>query len=275
MKPELILHADALDILFENRNKDYGAYELRRHYDNRLKKSLAGLLSLLIIITAVNYWKNSFFPDQKNNGSISISDSVNLVSIIIPKDPTPVQQPPQKKTATVKDVTIRIVPDKLIDSTEVPRNEEKEIKNTGTQNIVGDLPGDGPQKSSAQNTGTGKEAQPQEPEVEEKSILDRCENMPQFPGGMAALQRFLSRNLKTPKDDMEPGSKIKVLARFVVDKDGTITGIECEQSGGSIFDNEVIRVIKKMPAWKPGMQNGRNVSVYFTIPVIFQASDDN
>ena len=60
---------------------------------------------------------------------------------------------------------------------------------------------------------------------------------------------------------MEAGSKIKVQVKFVVDKDGTITGINVEQSGGQIFDNEVIRVMKKMPAWKPGMQNGKNVAV--------------
>ena len=121
--------------------------------------------------------------------------------------------------------------------------------------------------------GTGTEVKEAEPEKE--IIFNRAEFMPEFPGGLAALQRFLSRNLKTPKDDMEAGAKIKVQVKFVVDKDGTITGINVEQSGGEIFDNEVIRVMKKMPAWKPGMQNGRNVAVYFTIPVVFQSGDEN
>jgi periplasmic protein TonB len=63
--------------------------------------------------------------------------------------------------------------------------------------------------------------------------------------------------------------------RFVVDKDGTITGVELEKSGGKDFDNEVSRVIKKMPQWKPGIQHGKNVAVYFKLPVIFQAPDEN
>jgi protein TonB len=90
-----------------------------------------------------------------------------------------------------------------------------------------------------------------------------------------ALQRFLSRNLRSPNEGMETGSVIRVLVRFVVDRDGSITGIEFEKSGGRDYDNEVLRVMKKMPAWKPGMQNGRTVAVYFKIPVVFQSAPDN
>jgi periplasmic protein TonB len=274
MKPEFILQADVLDILFENRNKAYGAYELRSQYDHRLKKSLAVVFSILVIAIVSGYMRNHFFHDKNITGIITVGDSVTLDLVNLRREPPPVQQPVVKKIATIKDVTIRIVPDKLVDTTTVPTNDEKAVKNIGTQNIAGDLPGDILQKPSEGNSGTGKETPPPEPEASPE-ILTIAENMPEFPGGLPALQRFLSRNLKTPKDDMEAGSKIRVLVRFVVDKDGSITGIDIEQSGGADFDNEVTRVMKKMPAWKPGRQNGRNVSVYFKMPVIFQAADEN
>ena len=122
--------------------------------------------------------------------------------------------------------------------------------------------------------GAGKETQPQ-PAIEENIIVAHPDAMPEFPGGQEALLRFLSKNLRMPRQDLEPDSKVSTLVRFVVDKNGTVTGIEFEKSGGKDFDNEVVRVVKKMPQWKPGMQNGKNVAVYFKLPVIFQVPDEN
>lgn len=75
--------------------------------------------------------------------------------------------------------------------------------------------------------------------------------------------------------DLEPRDEVRVLVNFVVDKDGTISHIELMQSGGSDFDNEVKRVMAKMPHWKPGRQNGRSIAVYYKLPVVFQSPGDN
>ncbi len=98
--------------------------------------------------------------------------------------------------------------------------------------------------------------------------------MPEFPGGEKALQRFLLKNLRFEFDEMQPGSRVDIRCRFVVDKEGNVTGIEIIKSGTADFDKEVTRVMGKMPKWKPGFQNGRNVAVYFTIPIIVQVPEE-
>lgn len=270
MKPDAILSAPILDILFENRNKAYGAYELRTHYNERMRIAMTAMFVGMSVLIAAIYYKN-------NNGNSGMRHAIpstafdSLVKVIIPPEPKPIVPPTPKPVAEVKNVTIRIV--QIVDTPEVPKNDDLVNKNIGTQNVEGEDPGDKAQlpagPSGSGNVAGDKPAEPAEPEIYESAQL-----MPEFPGGLAALQRYLSRNLKTP-GDMEPGAKVRVMARFVVDQDGTITGIGIEQSGGTEFDNEVKRVVKKMPVWKPGRQNGRAVSVYFKIPVIFQGLDDN
>jgi protein TonB len=98
--------------------------------------------------------------------------------------------------------------------------------------------------------------------------------MPGFPGGTEALVRFLKQNLQTPEESMESGSRVTVKARFEAQRDGSIGGIEILQSGGKDFDEEVVRVLNKMPIWAPGSQNGRNVAVYFTLPIVFEATGE-
>ncbi|HEY4155800.1 MAG TPA: energy transducer TonB [Puia sp.] len=93
--------------------------------------------------------------------------------------------------------------------------------------------------------------------------------MPEFPGGTEALRRYLSRNLRMPDTEKESGSQVRVIVKFVVGPDGRVTGINTILSGGKAFDEEVQRVISRMPTWKPGIQNGRKVSVYFNLPVNF------
>jgi protein TonB len=217
---------------------------------------------------------NHFSPPKNISGPVIIDDSLTPVNL--EPDKKIIQPPARNKSfvlpSSLRDVTLRIVPDNVVDSTDVPTVDDADQKDIGTKNMAGDAAGDmdpGPPAGD----GRGKDAPQPAPDASAE-VLTIAEVMPEFPGGMAALQRFLSRNLKTPKDDMDPGAMVRVLARFVVDKDGSITGIKIEQSGGTDFDNEVSRVIKKMPAWKPGKQNGRNVSVYFNIPVIFQTSEN-
>ena len=96
--------------------------------------------------------------------------------------------------------------------------------------------------------------------------------MPQLPGGMEAFIKFLKKNLREPSD-LEEAQKLVVVAKFVVDAQGNIVDINIAKNGRDDLDAEVLRVIRKMPKWKPGMQNGRNVSVYFNLPVTFVAAD--
>jgi periplasmic protein TonB len=104
-------------------------------------------------------------------------------------------------------------------------------------------------------------------------ILEFAEVMPEFPGGVEGLKRFLLKNLHMPDNNLEAGTQVKVLARFVVGADGKVRNIEVTQPVQEMFAVEVKRVILKMPDWKPGVQNHRHVAVYFTLPVNFMAAE--
>lgn len=106
--------------------------------------------------------------------------------------------------------------------------------------------------------------------VEEDIIHVTAEFMPEFPGGTAALMKYLGANIKYPTISQEMGSMGKVIVQFVVDKDGTITNPEVARGVDAYLDKEAIRVISSMPKWKPGMQNGKKVRVKYTVPVVFR-----
>jgi periplasmic protein TonB len=274
MNPESILRADMLDIVFENRNKQYGAYELRIHYERRLRNALAIMLST-VCFTCIAICIGTHFFHQANSIIKIFDDGIREVSIVKPLDPSSreiirpkKQQLINKPVATVKSDLPRIVQDKFVDKS-LPETTDISLKQIGTETKPGELAGSYEQVTANGNGNSGEIKN----EAAEPTIYSTAEFMPEFPGGQAALQKFLSTNIRMAKD-LEPGTKIKVLAKFVVDENGNISVMQTIQSGGAEFDHEVLRVLKKMPRWKPGKQNGRNVSVYFTLPVIFQASDD-
>ena len=155
-----------------------------------------------------------------------------------------------------------------------PTVDDLALKEIGPENKPGELAGNiVPVSSNGNEKGNTTETKTET--TEPTKVFKTAEFMPEFPGGMEALQRFLGKNLRMPGRDLEPGTKIKVMAKFVVDENGNISAAQTVQSGGIEFDNEVLRVLKKMPKWKPGRQNGRNVSVYFYLPVTFLSQDDN
>ena len=106
-----------------------------------------------------------------------------------------------------------------------------------------------------------------ESKINEREPVYVAEIMPQYPGGIKALLDFLKKNLRSP-EDIE-GEEVSVKVKFVVNYDGKPESFDVIKSGGIAFDNEVMRVLKKMPLWIPGKSNGENVSVYYVVPVKF------
>ena len=273
MKPEMILQADLLDIIFDNRNKEYGAYELRSHYEKRLKKSLSIIfISLMILILSVMV-KSYFFPNSHSSILAPFIPDTNITAIDLTQPPIkPKQLPHPAKTYEQIAVTKPLITRAEVTKA-VPTIDDISDKIISNKEVSGDklLLGD-PVQPNGNESGAGPMAK-SEANTEDAKPLDIADVMPQFPGGIEALKRFLVRNLRMPEGDMEAGMKVNTLVRFVVDKDGTVTGILFEKSGGKDFDKEVERVMHKMPTWIPGKQNGRNVAVYFHLPVIFQVPE--
>jgi TonB family protein len=110
----------------------------------------------------------------------------------------------------------------------------------------------------------------QEVEVDTTAIYDHVEQMPSFPGGDKALYKWFETNLKYPDASIKDSIQGRVVVRFVVRKDGSISDVEILRSLDPSCDKEAVRVIKNMPKWIPGKQNGKNVDVYFTLPILFK-----
>lgn len=107
--------------------------------------------------------------------------------------------------------------------------------------------------------------------VEEQTVFQVVEQQPEFPGGMKALMKYLQENINYPRVSRDNNSQGRAFIRFVVNTDGSIQGTEVLKSSGDMYlDKEAVRVVSGMPKWKPGRQSGKNVRVYFTLPVVFK-----
>lgn len=261
-----ILKADLLDILFDNRNKQYGAYALRRQYHSRLTVALGSALSTIFLLV--------FFlePGAASDRNYPPGEKPDIHVIEIPPIPPEIPKPPVKSTPPPQPKAAQSSLTRNLNMVENPDPEKElkpmeEIKLTAVSstNVQGTFVPEVQTVPSPQTTnGTG----PGGAKTEDKPQFVPLEKGPEFPGGQQAWANFLNRYLQTP-DELEPGEKKMVLISFLVDVDGAVTGFKVVRSGGNAFDNEVIRVLKKMPKWKPAIQNGQPVSVPFTQPVTF------
>lgn len=265
MKTELILKSDVLDIIFEHRNKAYGAYNLRKFYDNRLMKSLAVMLGLVVILSAFTFMPKNKVASEDNMLNTTYA---NIIPIAKEKEQAekPKEQPVKKKVRTVQFMKPTIV-DNLTPVKPLEAITDSAAIATVTDagkpgdflTVGGNIPNDGEE-------GKGKE--PAKVIIDINTPTETAEIMPSYPGGMNALIKFLQRNLTNPRE-MEEGEAVSVKMRFVVGYDGKLKSFETVEDGGEEFNKEVIRVLKKMPEWVPGKSKGQNVSVYYTIPVKF------
>lgn len=274
MKPEILLEAHLLDIIFENRNKEYGAYSLRKFYNNRMLTSLGItflFVALIIVFVLLCGMDEIAKPMQY---IITSGHELREIKPFTEKPKLP-QKPPTPKKPSIKPAAssqLFVSRVQFVDnqSTRLAANLDSlviaDITNTGTA--------DGnsrPEKGVP--TGTENTAKPDTNKYNDKRLpVLYADVPPSFPGGEAALLRFLQKNLQNPSD-LENGQVISVKIKFIVGYDGHLRGFEVTEDGGSIFNNEVIRVLKKMPSWNPGKNAGEDVSVYYSLPVKFMGQD--
>ena len=269
-----ILKADYLDILFDNRNKAYGAYALRRNYDKRMRTALGIALSLILIFMLL-----SSFKKHSSSGTIVsipgvVMQPVELKHDDVKKKADAKEETHQTKTKTAIQTSTTKFTDNIvfknnIDHSDVPPADDFDNTDVGDKTSDGKASSNIPQTTNANVNGNSSV------KVEKNNdppIFEGKELPPQFPGGADALTKFLKDNLQSP-DGMEPGEIKTVKVKFMVDRDGSITLLEIIQSGGNDFDNEVLRVCRRMPRWQPAVQNGINVPVSFAIPVTFVATE--
>jgi periplasmic protein TonB len=254
-----ILKADMLDILFDNRNKQYGAYALRKTYNNRLGAALGISLSTVMFL---------FFLIPKNKSSTIIDGDrgqVELRTIQIPNETKKIIPPPVKRIVQPvfrqKQFTSLIMVNK---KTVDPPPDIRDL----TTSIISNKTVDGQIPDNA--APAINQSVPVATEKQEKTVAKEMpvQREPEFPGGQQAWLNFLQKYLIAP-EELEAGEKKMVAIRFSVSEEGVVTNFQVIQSAGASYDNEVIRVLKKMPKWKPAIQNGQPVARAFTQPVTF------
>ncbi len=249
-----ILQSDVLDIIFENRNKVYGAYAIRRGYNNRMLIALGSGMSVILLLIFINGFKTT----QALSAPIPIAQEKIVVrEIKMPVEkPKEIEQPKEtvkQKTVQPKMATVKFTtPPEIKDDNKVKETmvavsdmDNKKIADvTGVGTKFNGIATEPEKPLGEPGNGTAK---PAEPKQSDFVVMER---EPEFPGGAAALKKFLGNNLSTP-DELNAGEKKVVQVKFKVDKDGTVTGVEILTSGGNDFDREVVRVCKKCPNGSP------------------------
>ncbi len=268
METNKILSADVLDLLFEGRNKEYGAYDLRKHYNGRLGRAIAATFGVVVVLFCFGF--------VSGRGKVRSAPLVEDVTIapppstpLPPTPPPPVVQRTPPPVATIRVTPPRVVPDDQVKPDEAPpENKDIEDVKIGTSNKDGAKDA-GLDVAPPSDGGKGIIEAPKK--VDDDVIFTKVEVESSYPGGMPAWARFLHKNLNYPEDAIEKGVQGPVMIQFIVDKEGNVSDIEVVSGptdGG--LREEAIRVIRKSGKWTPAIQNGRVVKSYKRQPVIFQ-----
>jgi protein TonB len=252
-----------LDMIFENKNKNYGAYAIRNAYNDTVVKSLTIVASSLLLLVGSSLAYNNFFkekPIEKNIETEQLFTEV-LVNMEQPKaiEEPKIEQPASGASSTAISTTIR---DGAIEPSD-PNTNLSLVTSTGDSTSIVDPGLVGP--------GTNTVAVVVTPTVDLVTPRSIVEVMPEFPGGVPALMEYLQNNIKYPQMELEAGIGGRVFVKFVVNADGSISTAEILKgvNGGDGLSKEALRVVKAMPKWKPGKQGDNYVPVYFNLPIKF------
>ena len=254
-----------LDIVFEGKNKAYGAYELRKSNTKTTVRALiigAVLFSVLVAAPLIM----SLLPDSSGDDD---SLDTKIVTMKLPpkkeepKKDLPPPPPPPPKVDQVKFVKPVVAKAEEV-TEEPPKITEIKDKKLGNETIKGDPDAE----LTVEPVGNGPAAV-----VEEDNSIYNTAGLdvkPDFPGGMEKFYKFVGNNYQTPEED---GLKGKVYVTFVVEKDGSLTDIKVIRDIGYGTGKEAIRVLNKCPRWTPGEQNGKKVRVLYSLPITIQSAE--
>ena len=256
------------DLIFEGRNKDYGAYKMRARAARRLNFSVV----LVIVIAAVGFSIPrliTMVTPEKKEVMTEVTTLSQLEEPEVKQEEVqkvqPVAPPPPALKSSIKFTAPVIKKDEEVADEDQMKSQEELTESKVTISIA-DVQG------TDEEGGVLVEDLKQvvtEAPVEEE-VFDMVEQAPQFPGGQAELMSWLGKNIRYPVIAQENGIQGRVVCQFVVGSDGSVRDIKVVRSLDPSCDKEAVRVIQSMPKWIPGRQNGKAVSVRYTLPVMFR-----
>jgi len=272
-KIDLVSHEWA-DIVFEGRNQKYGGYVLRKNTSKR------NVMAVLLVIAAgiLAYLGLTIARTIEANRQVENTQAIELSALNEKKkeakkiEKEVVKVEPEKVIEKVKS-SVKFTPPVIKKDSEVKEDNQLDLEKVEKTNVtIGAFDVQGNDEVGGEVLKAKEEiAQPEPPKHEEENkVFDVVEQMPSFPGGMGALMSWLSQNMKYPPIAAENGVQGRVIVQFVVEKDGSITDVRVAKSVDPSLDKEAARVVKAMPHWIHGKQNGSAVRVKYTVPVTFK-----
>jgi len=283
MDANKILSTNLLDIVFEGRNKEYGAYELRKQYNRRLTIALTSTALGLLLIFLTSFLIS--VVNENSKGQVQVQE-VKLEDIVQEEKNEPPPPPPPKPPEPPKVEMAKFTPPKVVKDEEVkeeekpPEVEKLEDTKIGTSNQEG-IKDEGIVAPPVDQGGVVEAPKADD----EDKIFQKVEIDAEFPGGTSAwfkyVQREIERNIDELQDDGKSGT---VVVLFIVDKEGGVSDVKamaCSEAGvakclgaGSKLAEVAVNAIRKGPKWKPAVQNGRNVKAYRRQPVTFRLEEE-
>ena len=270
------------DIIFEGKNKEFGAYQLRKASDSRHNRAMLVIVIVIAILFALAFLVNTVIKSAEARPEDTIEQAMAEM-VTEEAEPEPEEEEPQRVEEqkpevikeellnTAKMTEVAIVQDDQVDeemkSQDELKEDERAIGQVNEDRGVDDII----------NAQEHKEVVVVEEKTEpaENHVFDAVEQDPQFPGGLQALYDWLNKNLVYPPIAAENGVQGRVTVRFVVKKDGSVGEVQVLRGKDPELDKEAIRVVKKFPKFIPGKMNGHAVNVWYTLPVVFKLQNAN
>lgn len=277
--------AEWRDLVFADKNKEFGAYQLRKASDKRHNMAFLYMIVGLVVVIflVIGYSKYADYRDEKKALELQEQrEKMMAAAIEQAEEETPEEeeveeqkyeqpeiQVPEEVLATVQVTQIAIVEaDKV--KNEVMDMETQKEDNTARGIVNQEGSDDADKFKAVQEQVVVKEPEPEVVKPKEEEIFVAVEQQAEFPGGQAALMKWLSNNIRYPESAQQNDIQGRVVVKFVVEKDGSIGQATIAKGVDKDLDREAIRVVKKMPKWQPGKNNGVAVRSYFTLPVTFK-----
>lgn len=276
MEINKILSADVLDIIFDGKNKQYGAYELRKTYNKRLTKSIIITLALVLIAFLASVLSTAMSKADSEVIEVLDTQMADVKKNDAPPPPPP-PPPPPKAPPPPEINQVKFTPPKIVKDEEV--KEDEKIEEIKDDQVISTKTVESENKNAivqapVEDKGTQIVEAPKADD--EDKVFTKVENEASFPGGQQAWVRYLQKNLNAnaPVDNGASPGTYQVIVKFIVSKDGSISDVQPETKHGYGMEDEAVKIIKRGPKWTPALQNGRNVNAYRRQPITFVVEEN-
>ena len=267
------------DLVFEGKNKDFGAYELRKNSPKRHNLAMIAVVVFIVAVFACSLLVSQITKEEEKPKETKSQELATLVEETVEEDIEEIEQiemppeevaKPEEVLNTEKVTEIAVVPDDQV--TEPPKSNEELQQSTtaaGIDNVDGGVDDIINTEMHTKNV-VIEETPPPPPPADDNKIFDSVEQEPQFPGGQTALLKYIADHIKDPTAAQENGIQGRVTVQFVVTKNGSVGQVRVVRGKDPDLDKEAVRVVKSLPKFTPGKMNGHPVNVWYTVPITFK-----